>query len=75
MQLRGPKISARSPLERQADMYAFSCVATPDHMKGYVYDLAVHAQVVMRAITVIACTARSCDVLLIKNAVATKENT
>ena len=44
-------------------------------MKGYVYDLAVHAQVVMRAITVIACTARSCEVLFIRSGVATKENT
>ena len=44
-------------------------------MKGTLHDLAVHAQAVMRTITVIACTARSCGVLFIKSGVATKENT
>ena len=44
-------------------------------MKGTPHDRAVHAQAVMRTITVIACTARSCGVLFIKSGVATKENT
>ena len=50
-------------------------VENTDLMKGTTHDLAVHAQVVMCAITVIACTARSCEVLFIKSGVATKENT
>ena len=61
---------SESPLDRQQASVGVLINETPDQMKGVPHDLAVHAQAVMHAITVIACTSRSCGVSFIRSDVS-----